>query len=90
MRREGANDDGLELLKALAWNQTLFNFRFSGEQAAQRVPLVDRQRANHTARVRDGFEPLALAWRQSHSHPPPHRAITIEDAEYKGGAFGVL
>src|SRR5258708_12286405 len=67
MRREHANDDGFELLKLLARNQTLFNLQFGGEQTVQRVTLVHRERANHTARIRDGFEPLSLAWRQSHA-----------------------
>src|SRR2546422_2058432 len=70
MRGEYANDDGLEILEPLAWNQTLFDFQLSGEQTAQGVTLVDGERSNDAARIRDGFEPLTLAWRQSHSDPP--------------------
>src|SRR5882762_6608295 len=66
MRGKRANDDGLELLKLLARHGRLFDFQFGGEQAAQRVSLVDGKRGNDTARIRDGFQPLALAWRQLH------------------------
>src|SRR2546425_9087340 len=87
MGGQHANDDGFEVLKLLAWNQTFFNSQFGGEQAAQRVTLIDRKSANHTARIGDRLEPLSLSRRQSHFNPPFHRAITIEGAEYKGGAF---
>src|SRR5439155_12432716 len=76
-----ANDDRYELLKTLAWNQILLDLHFCGEQAAQRVTLVDGKRANDTARIRDGLEPLSLTGRQPHFNPPPEGAITSARAE---------
>src|ERR1700694_585349 len=70
MRGKRANDDGFELLKLLARHGRLFDFQFGGEQAAQRVALVDGKRGNDTARVRNRFEPLSFAPRQRHFNPP--------------------
>src|SRR6266851_4766360 len=78
MRGKRANDHGLELLKLLARHGTLFDFQFGGEQAAQRVTLVDGKRGNDTARIRDGFQPLSLTRRQFHSIPPFQESVTIE------------
>jgi hypothetical protein len=64
----------------------LFDLHFCGEQAAQRIALVDGKRGNDTARVRDGFEPLALARRQSQPKSSVSRVDhnRTEDAKPKG------
>ena len=49
MRGKRTNDDGFELFELLAWHGLLFDFQFGGEQAAQRVTLVDGKRGNNAA-----------------------------------------
>jgi hypothetical protein len=78
MRGKYADDNGFELLKLFPWDGVFLDIQFSGEQAAQRVTLVDGKRANNAAGIRDGFESLPLAWRQPHSNPPLQDVITIE------------
>ena len=68
--RKCAHDDGLEFLQLCARDGMFLYFQLGGEQFSQRIALVDGKRCNDSARIRDGFKPPALAWRQLHSDPP--------------------
>src|SRR6266853_1843550 len=75
MRGECANDNGFKVFEPLAWHGMFFDFQFGREQTAQGVTLVDGERSNDTARIRDGVEPLTLAQRQLHSDPPAESRV---------------
>jgi hypothetical protein len=73
IRGKSAPNKRFEFLKLLARDGTFFYIQLGENQSAQSITLIDGKRANVTARIRDGFEPLALAWRQLDRYSPDSR-----------------
>ena len=77
MWRKGAYHNGFEFLKLFTRDRLFLDSEFSREQAPQRIALINGQRTNDPAGIRDGFESLAFARRQLHLESSVRRLLAV-------------